>query len=234
VRITAYAIALFFVVTCGVVRADLVAGWTFETSVPTTAGPHAAELGVNAGSGSPATGFHAGATTYSNPAGNGTAESFSSTNWLVGDYYQFQTSTVGYQGVSFSFSATSSGTGPRDFQIQYSTNGTVFAPLTPGTTYMVLANAAPNPVWNSSTASPLYNLSFNLPAALNNQAAIYLRLVNNSIVSAGGGTVASGGTSRVDTVMIEAAAIPEPGAGCFALLVCGVVGFGAAWRRYFA
>jgi hypothetical protein len=32
--------------------------------------------------------------------------------------------------------------------------------------------------------------------------------------------------------MINAAVVPEPGAVCFGLLVCGVAGFGAAWRRY--
>jgi hypothetical protein len=229
-RVTAVALALFYVAGCGVARADLVAGWTFETSVPTTAGPHAAEMGVNAGAGSPATGFHAGATVYSNPSGNGTAESFSSTNWLIGDYYQFRTSTAGYQGVSLSFSATSSNTGPRDFQIQYSTNGTTFAPLTAGTTYMVLANAAPNQVWNGSTVLPEYSFSFNLPAQLNNQAAIYLRLVDNSTVSANGGTVASTGTSRVDTVMINAAVVPEPAAVMFGAVVCCVVGL-ASLRR---
>ena len=233
-RSTAYAIALFFIATCGVARADLVAGWTFEPSPPTTAGPHAADLGVNAGSGSPASGFHvSGATVYDNPVGNGTAESFSSNNWAVGDYYQFRTSTTGFQGVSLSFSATSSNTGPRDFQVQYSTNGTAFTPLTVGTTYSVLANASPNLTWSSTTVRPEYSFNFNLPAALDNQASIFLRLVDNSTVSANGMTVAAGGTSRIDTVMINAAAVPEPGAVCFGLLVCSVVGFGAAWRRYF-
>jgi hypothetical protein len=231
VRITACSLALFAVATCGTVRADLVALWTFEanaiaTNNSATFGPIAA----NSGTGT-ASGVHASALTdWSSPAGNGSPRSFSSNEWAVGDYYQFQTSTVGYQGVSFSFDATSSNTGPRDFQIQYSTNGTTFTPLT---TYSVLANATPNPVWNGTTASSLYNFSFNLPAAVNNQAAILLRLVDNSTVSANGGVVAAAGTSRVDNVMINAVAVPEPSAVCFGLLVCGVVAGGAAWRRYF-
>src|SRR4051812_39869141 len=55
-------------------QADTLAQWTFETSVPTTAGPLAPEVG----SGS-ALAFHIGASTYSNPVGNGSNESFSST-----------------------------------------------------------------------------------------------------------------------------------------------------------
>src|SRR5690349_21798851 len=76
-------------------QAVLIADWTFETSVPTTAGPYVAEGGVNAAT-SFASGLHAGASVYSNPAGAGSAESFSSTAWAIGDYYQFTSSTIGY------------------------------------------------------------------------------------------------------------------------------------------
>ncbi len=39
------------------VNADTIANWTFETSVPATAGPHIAELGINAAT-AEASGFH--------------------------------------------------------------------------------------------------------------------------------------------------------------------------------
>src|SRR5277367_2253104 len=93
------------------VRADTLADWTFETSLPTTAGPFTPESGLNMGT-SQATGSHAGAATYSSPSGNGSTRSFSSTTWAVGDYYQFTTSTVGYSAVQFQFDQTSSNTGP--------------------------------------------------------------------------------------------------------------------------
>ncbi|HEY2154598.1 MAG TPA: hypothetical protein VGH33_03145, partial [Isosphaeraceae bacterium] len=57
-------------------RADVIADWTFETTLPTTAGPFAPEVGSGAASGQ-----HASASTYSTPVGNGSAHSFSSTAW---------------------------------------------------------------------------------------------------------------------------------------------------------
>src|SRR5262249_15573774 len=101
--------------------AGTIANWTFETSQPVTAGPVAPEAGVGS-----ALGSHAGTSTYSSPAGNGSAHSFSSNVWAIGDYYQFQVSTVGQSQIGLVFDQTSSGTGPRDFKVAYSTNGTTF------------------------------------------------------------------------------------------------------------
>lgn len=199
-------------------NAMVIANWTFEVSVPTTAGPHAAEIGTGT-----ALGFHTdGTTTYSNPAGNGSVESFSSNAWTVGDYYQFSVSTAGMNSIKFTFDQTSSNTGPRDFQVQYSTDGSSFTNF--GSPYAVLANSSPNPVWNSTTSSPLYTNVVDLSSvsALNNQASIWLRLTDASTTSANGGTVAVGGTDRVDNVLIEGTqAVPEPA-------TLAVLGIGAA------
>ncbi|MFO0690064.1 MAG: PEP-CTERM sorting domain-containing protein [Myxococcota bacterium] len=187
-------------------NATTIAMWTFETSAPTTAGPFGAEVG----SGS-ARGFHAGASTYSSPAGNGSPRSFSSNTWAVGDYYQFQVDLSGYQDVLISWDQTSSGTGPRDFSLQYSFDGTNFVSFAD---YSVLANAAPNPVWSSGgSRSPLYTLSYDLSAisVLDGVSTAYFRMTDRSTVSASGGVVASGGTGRVDNVLIEATVVPEPG-----------------------
>jgi hypothetical protein len=184
-------------------QAQVIAQWTFETSVPNTAGPFAPEVG----SGS-ALGFHAGASVYTSPAGNGSPHAFSSTNWAIGDYYQFQSSTIGFSGIKISWDQTSSNTGPGRETLQYSTDGTTFTQF--GSELTILANASPNPTWNSSTASPIYTFSFDLSSlsALNNASAVYFRLVDSSTISANGGTVAPTGTDRVDNFTI--ALVPEP------------------------
>jgi len=191
-------------------QADL-ALWTFETSQPATAGPFVAEGGIN-GAISQAMGSHAGASTYSTPAGNGSAHSFSSNTWAVNDYYQFSTSSTGYSGIVVSWSQTSSNTGPRDFVLQYSSTGPG-GPFTQfGGTMAVMANLNPPGFWNSTTAVPAYNFSVDLSsvAALNNAASIVFRLVNNSTASANStAPVAAGGTDRVDNFLIHAN-VPEP------------------------
>jgi hypothetical protein len=167
------------------------AQWTFETSVPTTAGPHAAEVGTGS-----ATGVHAsGATVYSNPAGNGSPESFSSNTWGIGDYYQFQTSTTGEGGVRLSWGQTRSSTGPSDFDLRWSTDNSTY------TTFM--SYVVPVITWSSGTFNPSSVFTADLTSipALNDQPNVYFRLV---ATSAAGGTA---GSNRVDDFTI---AVPEP------------------------
>jgi hypothetical protein len=207
-------------------HADTIALWTFETSVPTTAGPFAAEVGSGQ-----ALGSHASTSTaYSNPVGNGSQESFSSTNWAVGDYYQFSVSTLGYIDLSLSWDQTSSGTGPRDFRLAYSTNGTTFTDVN---TYAVQANAAPNPVWTSGSASPLYSFAVDLSAinGLENQSLAVFRLIDSSTVAVNGGTVASTGTDRVDIFRVSATASTVPLPAAAWLFGSGLLGLAGIGRR---
>ncbi len=172
---------------------DVIAQWTFETSIPTTAGPHAAEVGTGA-----ALGFHSnGAAAYSNPVGNGSGESFSSNNWLTGDYYQFQASTLGLSDIGVTFDQTRSSTGPNSFQFQYSTNGTTFTDF--GDPYNFTGTS-----W-SSTATALdtsYSFDLRSVAALNNQANVTFRLLNLADASA------PTGTNRVDNFSIFSDFLP--------------------------
>ncbi len=219
------AVAMTFAVATPASAAVTIAGWTFESSVPTSAGPHAAEVGIGT-----ATGFHASSSTvYSNPAGNGSTESFSSNNWSVGDYYQFQVSTLGFQDIMVSFDHTSSNTGPRDFSVQASTDGSTFGNLG---NYAVLANASPNPVWSSSMPrSDIYSFTFSGNTQIANQANVLFRLVAASTVSANGGIVASAGTSRVDNFAVMATPVPEPETYAMILAGLAVVAFGARRRH---
>lgn len=210
-------------------HAQTLAQWTFETSgsayntavTASSIGGIVPEIGAGF-----ASGVHASASAaWSSPVGNGSAESLSVNNWAVGDYWQFEVSTVGYQGILFSFDQTSSSTGPRDFRLAYSTDGSSFTSFA---TYSVLANASPN-AWTSSTYNPLHTYSFDLSSitAIDNEPNVYLRLIADSTVSANGGTVATTGTDRVDNVTVSV--VPEPTA--LALVGLGLAGLVITRRR---
>jgi len=183
-------------------RADTIADWTFETSQPATAGPFSPEIGSGNASGS-----HVGAATYSSPSGNGSLHSFNANTWAVGDYWEFDFSTLGYTGIQISYDQTSSNTGPGVFGVLYSVNGGAYSPL--GVNYTVLANASPNPFWNSTNSSSIYTFTLSGPA-LDNATTLSIRLVDRSTVSANGGTVGTAGTDRVDNFLVTGAPVPEP------------------------
>ena len=170
--------------------------------------PRAGPFNPEIGSGS-ASGFHAGAAVYSSPSGNGSFHSFSSTLWAVRDYYQFEVNTLNHAGVTLSFDQTSSNTGPGGYNLAYSTDGVNFTGFA---SYTVLANASPNIPWNTTTYNNAYTFNYDLSAisALNNQSTVFFRLVDDSTVSASGGTVGTAGTDRVDNFVVSAALVPEP------------------------
>jgi len=210
--------------------------WTFENSYASITGantgafngtsPLVSEAGVLTGT---ASAYHAGSSTYSSPVGNGSSHSFSSTNWAVGDYYQFKLSTTGYQQITVTFDQISSGTGPRDFKLAYSTNGTSFTDIT---TYQLINNTSPNN-WSSGAAKTTSSYTDDLTAnpAFDNQSTLYFRLIDNStnaVVS--GSTVQTGGTDRVDNFIVTAA-VPEPATCAMALGGLGVLMFLQRVRR---
>jgi hypothetical protein len=170
-----------------------IAQWTFETSQPATAGPFAPEVGSGNASGS-----HAGAAVYSSPTGNGSTHSYSSTVWNVNDYWQFSTSTLGYQNITLSWDQTSSNTGPGVFGLFWSTDGSTFAQF--GLNYNV---PAPTTTWGS------YSYDLSSIASLNNASTVYLRLVDESTANAAGtGAVGTSGTDRVDNFTVSGIQIP--------------------------
>ncbi len=198
-------------------KADTIADWTFETSLPSGTGPYSPEVGSGSATA-------VGLGTISNPAGNGSSHSFSANGWNVGtSYYQFQVSTLGYNNVTLSYDQTSSNTGPGLFNLEYTTDGVNFFTVSSG--YSVLANASPNPVWNGTTSSSLYSFNYNLSsiAGLNNQSVVDFLIVDASTTSANGGTVAGTGTDRVDNVIVTGSLAPVPEPSTLALGALGAV-----------
>jgi hypothetical protein len=168
------------------------AKWTFETSAPTTAGPLAPEEG--AGSAISNTG-----ATFSTPVGWGSSRSWSSNGWGVGEYFQFQTSSTGSSGITVSWQQVGSNTGPKNFRLEYGTDGTSFI-----THQAYVVNAA---TWTTTLAPAADQYTFNLSAitALNNAPAIYFRLTVVDTVAINNGVVAATGTGRVDNFTITTA-----------------------------
>lgn len=186
-----------------------IAKWNFEslgtlsTSGTTYTGP-AATVGLNA-SGSSVIGNHVSAASqWSNSGGNGSLTSLSGNNWAVGDYYQFQTSTYGFNTVYVSLDQTGSNTGPRDFQFSYSLDGTNFTNV--GSVYAV-SNTNP---WASTIYKPEHTRSFNLSSipGIAGQSMVYFRATNTSTVSISNAIVGAGGTSRVDNFSVSGTLCP--------------------------
>jgi len=178
------------------------ANWTFETSSPSNFGPYAPEVGTQTATAQVRCVHASSSTSYAANQGNGSAKSFWSNTWAVGDYYEFRISTLGLSGLQLSFDQTSSGGGPRDFKISYSTNGGAsFSDLR---TYAVPVSAGAAIVWYPSPVNPASSLSFDLSSfgALNNQSSLILRLVCTSSTSLSGGSLSGSGSSRVDNVLV--------------------------------
>ena len=177
-----------------------IAQWTFEnTPYPSTSGPYSPATGSGSASGSHAS----GSAVYSNPAGNGSAHSYSANYWGVGDYWQFSVSTIGFQNITVSFDQYGSSTGPGRFTIQWSTDGSTF------TQFGGVYNVTNAPTWSSGSSTALTSYTFDLSSitALNNASTIYIRLVDAATTSTSGGTVGTSGSDRVDNFTISASGV---------------------------
>ncbi|MDX1964700.1 MAG: PEP-CTERM sorting domain-containing protein [Pirellulales bacterium] len=217
------------VLSTQIANATIITSWTFEspnTPADATAAVYPNLIAPAVGTGNAGGAHVSAASVWSTPVGNGSTESFSSNNWAVGDYYEFQTNTLLFNDIKVTWDHTSSNTGPRDFKLAYSIDGTTFTDVAPG--YSVLPNATPNS-WTSGTALPIHTYFRDLSSvsSIENAATVYFRLISTSTVSANGGVVAAGGTSRVDNFTVEGTFIPEP--STYVLLGCGLAL--ACWMR---
>ena len=220
------ALATLAIVTLAAVAAhgQTITDWTFEGTATSTAltGTDFTYGPADTGSqtvGSLGAGHHAStATVWSFPAGNGSLKAFSSNNWAVGDYWQFSLNTSTYSNIMLSWDQAGSSTGPRDFKLAYSADGGMsFFDVS---TYSVIVSG-----FSSSSTNTAVHQGFDASGitAINNNAAVIFRLIDNGTTAINGtGTVASAGSDRVDNFTVTGvAAVPEPS-------VLGMVGLGVA------
>ena len=217
-----YALALLLGAFVAPVQAqNVLASWNFETATISATGPSFGPIAADVGTGNAsASGNHTSVNTvWSSPSGNGSARSFNSSHWAVGSYYQFTTSTFGHNAINLAWDQAGGGFGPKEFKLQYSTNGLSFTDFSD---YTVLFNGLPNAAW--TTGGPVqsaYSFSYNLASVstLNNQANVYFRLTSRTNVAINGGIVNTSGVGRVDNFLITGSptAIPEP--STYALLI---------------
>jgi hypothetical protein len=216
--------------------ADVIVGWTIPTAFPTGAGnvptgftylppgPNGdgvADQGNTAGT--ELRSVHAvAAATYTSPAGNGSARSFSSNNWSPGDYYQATFSTAGYTDISLSWDQARSSTGPAEFRVLMSLDGgSSFSELLSYTVLQSGGGGAPG-TWSSTTYNPLYTNILSLGALAADQGQVIIRFQNfESVVST------ASGTNRIDDIFVNGTVIPAPGA----LALLGLAGLASRRRR---
>lgn len=123
--------------------------------------------------------------------GSGTA-AYNTNNWQDGayeKYYQIDFETIGFRNITLSSRQLGSNTGPRDFKLQYSLDGSSWVD--------VVSEITVSGNWNGAVVD-----NVQLPVEADNQETVYVRWLNTSDVSINGGTVSSGGTSRIDDILV--------------------------------
>ena len=137
-----------------------------------------------------------GASLYDFTLGSGGTgtNAATATLWPTGSagnkYWLITISTTGYQNIEISSKQRSSPVGPRDFEVQYSTNKTTWLDITD--TAITVAN--------NFTGGVIDEVS--LPTACDNQETLYLRWVMTSEININGGEVGPTGTNRIDDILV--------------------------------
>jgi hypothetical protein len=163
-----------------------VAIWTFPSSGATTTPDYA-----NANNSDKTISTQGGAGAIGDVAGLSTRATTAS-NWASGSgakFWQIEINTIGYTGVTLSSKQRSSGSGPRNFRVQYKIGA--------GTWTNAGANITVADNWTTGVLN-----SLSLPAACNNQSSVFIRWIMRSNDAVSGGNVANAGTSFIDDIII--------------------------------
>lgn len=168
-----------------------------EWNFPAATNDNIADGGIAGNSSKLLTGNGVANLAY-NSAGNGglTARADGWNNGSGTKFWQVEFESTGYGDIRVSSKQRSSGTGPRDFKLQYriGTGGT-WTDVTGGTVTTA----------DNYTTGVLSNLS--LPAECANQGQVFLRWIMTSNTNVNNTTVAAGGASNIDDVVVAGRAL---------------------------
>ncbi|MCL1809849.1 MAG: 5'-nucleotidase C-terminal domain-containing protein [Clostridiales bacterium] len=134
------------------------------------------------------------------------------TDWATGTgekYWMLAFPSKDFESMTVSLAQRSSGTGPRDFKLQYSVDGNTWKSVT--------SNQYDASVVSTALAVTLNNVP--LPAEANDMDMVYLRLLLASNISSRAGTgtysptelIASGGTSNINSIVVAGKYIGDSG-----------------------
>ncbi|WP_455714920.1 CehA/McbA family metallohydrolase, partial [Anaerosporobacter sp.] len=112
--------------------------------------------------------------------------------WSVDNYWQMGFNPSGYENLAIGFEAFSSGTGPAEFKLQYSLDGTTFQDI---------ENAIYTIASTKSSDTTKYIME--LPSVLSNVSQLYIRWVNIGTLSVNNGIVAATGTSSLGSITLS-------------------------------
>lgn len=223
------SLALLLLAGTSIHAATIISQWTFETDTPADQGNSSTSQIVGANNGNAndkAFGVHAsGSTDWTTPAGSGSANSFSANTWAVGDYWQFEVDTRDFENISVSWDQMSSSTGPKDFGLFYSIDGSSFSQFSS----------------SFAVGSSFTSFSRDLSAAttINDDASVFFRLVVMSGTAVNGAGIGTAGSSRIDNITVSGTAIdripvstPDAGSSLFLLsLAFGGIAGAFRWRN---
>uniref|UniRef100_UPI00286D3C63 beta strand repeat-containing protein n=1 Tax=Flavobacterium sp. TaxID=239 RepID=UPI00286D3C63 len=167
-----------------------VANWSFPNAVDDAV----IDAGISANNGKVLTTVGGVGTITYVPISSSTTSAASGATWDSGSgtkYWQIDISTAGYSDLKLSSAQRSSGTGPRDFKVQYSVNA--------GANWFDVSGATIT-VGNNWTTGVLSDIA--LPAACDNKTSVRLRWIMTSNTNVSGATVAGTGTSGIDSIIV--------------------------------
>ncbi|WP_051775520.1 Ig-like domain-containing protein [Paenibacillus tyrfis] len=131
--------------------------------------------------------------------GPGSIQVDSANNWTVQGYWKASFATNGYSNITISSKQYSSGTGPKNFKLQYSLDGSTWKDVAGG------ATTVGNATWAGGVLDKVQ-----LPADANDQSLVHVKwlLVNDESARNGTGSytndkIAATGTSRIADVVVE-------------------------------